>query len=147
MNLIHYLLLAINPFLGFLTSLFRFDRSSTRNVLWIFTAIYGYTFVISNDTMDANRREGWYELITGQNLGWFETLKYFYIDNENATDFIEPLIYSISAQFFPTFNGLMLVLGAIFGYFYGSNIVSVYNIYRSGRNNFLSILNIKSSPI
>ena len=146
MNVVHYLTLAINPFLGFIASLFRYDKKSTKVILWLFTMIYGYTFVISNETMDANRRKGWYELITGQNLSWFETLKYFYIDNDNATDFIEPLIYSVTAQVFPTFNGLMLVLGCIFGFFYGRNIDFVYRVFNFKQSNPFAILFLACFP-
>ena len=68
-----YFLFLIWPFLSILIALYEYRQKWSKNVIWLFVAFFGYTFVISNDTMDANRyRDQFIEVSTTDNGTIFE---------------------------------------------------------------------------
>jgi len=118
------------PFGAVLASLRFYNAQITKNIIWLFVIFYGYTFVLSNDTMDANRIKEKFEYIYFNNFSFSGLLQYFLLDNEDSTDIVQPIIFYFVSKFTTNFYILMAVLGAIFGYFYSRNFC--YILDRSG---------------
>lgn len=117
-----FILFLIWPFGGTIASLGAYNTKWTKNILWLFVIFYGYTFVLSNDTMDANRIKEKFEIIVNGNFTFGGLLRYYFLDNADGVDIIQPIIFYFVSKLTSNFYALMAVLGAIFGYFYSRNI-------------------------
>lgn len=122
MGLFYLLSFIIWPLGSLISSFLKYSAKWTKNIVWAFVVFYGYTFVLSNDTMDANRLLSRFEIAIqykGNLQAYFFQL--FVFDNDNV-NFIEPFIHYIVALFTDNFQILMAVLGMIYGFFYSRNI-------------------------
>ena len=122
MGFFYLLFFCIWPFGALILSFIKYSKKWTKNLIWAFVVFYGYTFVISNDTMDANRLLTRFETAVqfkGDIHAYFLNL---FILTEGNINFLEPFIHYLVALFTDNFQILMAVFGLIFGYFYSRNI-------------------------
>lgn len=133
MGLFYLLFFCIWPFGALILSFIKYSKKWTKNLIWAFVVFYGYTFVISNDTMDANRLLARFETAI-QFKGDIHT--YFlrlFVLTEGNINFIEPFIHYLVALFTDNFQILMAVFGLIFGYFYSRNICYLIDYIKPSR--------------
>lgn len=103
-------------------SLVNYNAKWTKNILWLFIIFYGYTFVLSNDTMDANRIKEKFDTLAYFNFNFNDFISYYFIENSNAIDILQPVIFYVTSKFTSDFNILMAILAAILGFFYSRNL-------------------------
>ncbi len=106
------------PFLSIFFAFGNYKESWAKNVFWFFVAFFGYTMVISNSEIDANRLVADFE---------------FYKDNVQSLDDLFDILKTQPDFFIQTYNYFitrivenvriyLLSLALIFGYFYSRNI-------------------------
>ena len=116
-----YFLFLIWPFLSILIALYEYRQKWSKNVIWLFVAFFGYTFVISNDTMDANRyRDQFTEVSTTDNGTIFE--KNIYAEESANVDILKPLLDKVVSSFTTNYKILFMFYGLIFGYFFSRSL-------------------------
>lgn len=133
MGFFYLLFFCIWPFGALILSFIKYSKKWTKNLIWAFVVFYGYTFVISNDTMDANRLLTRFETAVqfkGDIHAYFLNL---FILTEGNINFLEPFIHYLVALFTDNFQILMAVFGLIFGYFYSRNICYIINYIKPSR--------------
>lgn len=122
MGAISLIVFLVWPFGALLFSLKNYSKNWTKNIIWAFVVFYGFTFVLSNDTMDANRLKEKFEFFKYADFNLVEVVKYFFINNEEGVDVIQPIILYVTSLFTQDFQVLMATLAFILGFFYSRNI-------------------------
>src|SRR5690606_23903119 len=117
MGLIYLIIFSIWPLGGIFFSLKNYSKKWTKNIIWLFVIFYGYTFIIGNETMDANRIKQKFEVFTNLNLNFNEFLSYYIIENANTVDLLQPFVFYLTSKFTDRFDILMAILALIFGFF------------------------------
>lgn len=116
-----YLLFLVWPFLSIFFALREYRQNWAKNVLWLFVAFFGYTFVISNDSMDANRyRDQFIEKTETVHGTVFE--KNMYAEDAQAVDLLKPFLDSVVSTFTDNYRILFMFYGLIFGYFFSRSL-------------------------
>ncbi|GAB3203707.1 hypothetical protein GCM10027293_34930 [Pontibacter aydingkolensis] len=90
--------------------------------MWLFVAFYGYTFVISNEGMDANRYRDQLILMGQSELSFDNFTSLLYSEETKYVDILQPLISFTVSLFTTDYKILFLVFAIIFGFFYSRNI-------------------------
>jgi hypothetical protein len=91
-------------------------------VLWLFVAFYGYSMVISDEGMDANRYRDIFIALAHDNNVTQNFIGTLYTEDTSYVDAIQPLITYIVSRFTDNPRILFAVFGLIFGFFYSRNI-------------------------
>lgn len=120
-------LFLIWPFGVTIFSFLKYNKKWSKNIVWGFVIFYSFLFVLSNDTMDANRLLSKFEFFQFNNYSFGQVIDYFYLENEDGVDIIQPIILYLIAKVTDNFQILMGVLGIILGYFYSRNIDFIYS--------------------
>jgi len=115
-------LFLIHPVSALILAFLNYKSSYAKNFLWIFVAYYGFTMVISDVEMDANRyRDSFIALaespVTAQNF-----ISLLYQEDANFVDAVQPLITFLVSIFTNDYRVLFAIFGLVFGYFYSRNI-------------------------
>ena len=139
MGILSLIFFMIWPFGALLFSFKNYSTKWTKNIIWLFVIFYGYTFVLFNDTMDANRLQLKFDFFQYTNFDLARVIEYFFLHNEEGVDIIQPVILYLTSIFSHDFQVLMAVLAFIFGFFYSRNIcylldrsegkISIYNYW------------------
>jgi len=75
-NIIAYATAVVWPFFALVFAMINYRSVFSKNVLWFFCAFFGYTFIISNPEMDANRYKTFLERSYAKNdMPYFDALK------------------------------------------------------------------------
>lgn len=122
MGLIYLISFIIWPFASLFFAFKKYSIKWSKNILWAFVVFYGYTFVLSNDTMDANRLKSKFEFFEYNYLNITGVINYFFLYNEDGVDILQPIILYLTSLISSDFQVLMGVLALIFGFFYSRNI-------------------------
>lgn len=133
MKIVTAIMFLISPLFSVLYFFRRYNSVITKNLIWVFIVFYGFTFVISNDTMDANRLLSRFELalqFKGDIWGYYFRL---FVFGDNKVNFIEPFITYLVALITNSFQVLMAVYSLIFGYFYSRNICYLLEYSRKSK--------------
>src|SRR5690606_22641678 len=120
------------PFGAVVYSIKNYKGLATKNVVWLFVIYYGFNFVLSNDTMDANRLKDKFEVFLNADFGFFEVIKVFYLNRKDGVDIIQQIVLYLAAKITDDFYILMGLLGGIFGFFYSRNIGYLFD-YAGGK--------------
>lgn len=113
----------ISPFLALLSAIYNYRSRWAKNILWLFVAFYGFTFVISTGGIDANRYRDKFLFIAQNNLGLTDLVNRFsLLGDSEYTDLLQPLISTIVAYFTSDHRFLFAAFGLVFGYFYSRNL-------------------------
>lgn len=127
-----WLLFIVSPFLTLVLCLKNFRSSWFRNLVWIFTIFYGFTFVVYGDDSDAIRYR---DALTGMHqaqLSFKGIVELFYSDktDNSFVDILQPTITFLVSLFTDNLHVLFSVFGLVFGFFYSRNIAYVLDFVK-----------------
>ena len=115
-------LFVIYPFLATLLALKHYRSAFSKNVIWLFVIFFGFTFVISDPGMDANRYRDYFFDWTTTSITFSNFFQMLYSEDTNYLDIAVPLINFVLSRFTSNYHILFAVFGLIFGFFYSRNI-------------------------
>lgn len=125
-----FLVFLFSPIVALIIAIKQYKQIWAKNIVWMFSAFYGYSFVIGNSGSDINRYKARFEIHGNMKIGLTEYLNQLFDEGKN--DFLQPMISYIVSAFTSDFRIYLLVIGAVFGYFLSRNIWSVLIL---GKNN------------
>ncbi len=126
-----WVLFLIHPLTSVVTAFSNYKSSNAKNIFWLFIAFYGFTMVISDEEMDANRyREQFIEL-TKTEVTTSNFVSMLYQEESNYVDVAQPLLGFIVSRFTNDPRILFAAFGLVFGFFYSRNIW--FLLERSGK--------------
>lgn len=118
-----YFLGLLSPFVTFLVALRNFRSGWAKNVVWFFIVFYGFTFVISNESLDAARYRNELVKMYKAPIGSFADFWLLLYNKEtNYVDILQPLITFVLSRVTDNPHILFAVFGLIFGFFYTRNV-------------------------
>ena len=117
-----WMIFLLNPFSAVVVALNNYREAYAKNIIWLFVAYYGFTIVISNEGMDANRYRDFFISLSYSNLDLKGILDLAYQDGSNILDVAQLLISFAVSKFTSDPRVLFAVFGLVFGYFYSRNI-------------------------
>jgi len=115
-------LFILSPILSLFFALKNFRYASAKNIVWAFTVFYGFTFVISNEGMDANRYRDQFLDFTKVSLTFSQFTETLYDVESKSVDVLNPAIQYLVSRFTDNPRFLFAAYGLIFGFFYSRNI-------------------------
>ncbi len=136
------LLFLLWPFASLVNAISHYKRPSSRNVVWLFGAFLGFTFVLSSTGIDAYRIAERLELLKNSDIN-FQTFSTLLYSEEGYADVFVPLTTYLVSLFSFDYRVLFLIFGLVFGYFYSRNIWFLID-RKEQRFNSFSILLILS---
>ena len=132
-----YLAAFVWPFFGLFFAMFNFKASYAKNLLWIFCAFFGYTFIIASEGIDANWYRSYLErMYNRNNEPYFDLLiEPFLSANRTNTsvDVFSHIITTSVSRFTNDFRILYGIVGFVFGYFYSRILFFVVNHLKYGK--------------
>lgn len=117
----------ISPFISLLVAIKSYRSPWAKNVIWFFVAFYGYTLVISNEEMDANRYREWFYEMGQANISIENFHTIIYNEYTNNVDVLQPLLTFLVSRFTSNPQILFFAFALVFGYFYSRNIWLILN--------------------
>lgn len=136
----HLLYFLLWPFFTTLYYLKNFRKPAAKNVMWLFIIFYGFTWAIGveSQTSDINSYVNDIPLLHKLNLNLNGILAYYYSSGE--IDILRTVLAYIVSYF--TGNGyyLIIIYGAIFGYFYSRNMWYILDRLKGRTKFFTKIL-------
>ena len=136
------LFLLIQPFAGVLVALKHYRESWSKNMIWFFIAFYGFTLVISNTAIDANRVRDALSVWHHTRMNFSNFTELFFSESSGFIDFVQPLSMFIVSRFTDNHNILFGFYGLIFGFFYSRNIWYLFDHLKEN-DRFFNLLLIK----
>lgn len=120
-----YILLVflLSPILAVFFSIRRYKEVWAKNIVWLFSAFYGFTFVIGNSGSDINRYKERFDMLVDMQMSFKEYLEL--LRKENATDFLQPMLSYFTSLITSDFRIWVMLSGVIFGFFFSRNIWNV----------------------
>jgi len=119
-------LFLIWPFLSIFFAFRNYHELWAKNIVWLFVAFFGYTMVISNADIDANRyRDQFIEISDGGEQT--NLVKGLYAEDTGYVDILKPLLDNLVSLFTNNYKILFLVYGLIFGFFFSRNLWLLLN--------------------
>lgn len=122
-----YVTFLVWPIFSLIYALVNYRSAYSKNIVWLFCAFFGYTFIISNPDMDANRYKDW--LVKAHknyayDYNYIDQLKEPYLNKGiySGTDIYSHFLTTTVALFTKDFRILFAIVGLIYGYFYSRNI-------------------------
>lgn len=126
-----YILFWIWPLFSLIFALVNYRSSFAKNIVWFFSAFFGFTFVISNEGMDANRYRDYLIEYHHSEMDFSQFWSGLQAGTIGRGDYYEPLLSFFVSRFTDDYRFLFAIFGLIFGYFYSRNIW--YLIEKSGK--------------
>ncbi|MDD3080048.1 MAG: EpsG family protein [Paludibacter sp.] len=121
----------LQPFIGLLASLKYYKSPWVKNILWFFVVFYGFTLVISNSGIDANRIRDSLLIWHNTAMSFSNLVSLFYSESSTYLDVVQPTIMFLVSRLTSNYHVIFAVYGLVFGYFYSRNIW--YILDRSGK--------------
>ena len=119
------ILFIIWPFLGLLAACGQFQNRKTRFICVLFGALFGYTFVVGNESIDSYRyvvEFQYYAKYVNDWAYWFELSSHNY-----GVQFFVPLMNSIVSLFTDNYHLLYAIYGMLFSYFMTKTVGILYD--------------------
>lgn len=126
-NLVYILLLFLfSPIIAVYISIINYKATWSKNIVWLFCAYYGFTFVIGNTGSDINR----YKSIFEKHCNMDASINDFFVSllRGDNLDFIQPMLSYITSIFTVNFHVFVMIVGLIFGFFLSRNIWNVLSL-------------------
>ena len=117
-----WVLFLINPFSASIIAFVNYRESFAKNIIWLFVAYYGFTMVISDEGMDANRYRDNFVTLASSKTSARDFVDLLYQEGSNYVDAAQPLITFFVSRLTQDPRILFAVFGLVFGYFYSRNI-------------------------
>jgi hypothetical protein len=127
-NIYVYIVFLLSPLFALILSINNFRQSWSKNIVWLYTAFFGFTFVIGNIHSDVNRyRDQFREMVIAEKsvAVFFSNL---FKESGGTPDYIQPTIFYILSKFTEDFRIVLGVFGLIFGYFFAKNIWNILEL-------------------
>ena len=124
-KLFQYILFLIWPIASFFRAINMYHKPWAKNVVWLFVAFYGFTFLASGegvDSLDYMRRLA--EMHQQQTD--FSTVVNSLYTIGGETDLFAPFLLFIVSRFTENPRILFLIIGLVFGFFYSRNLAIVH---------------------
>lgn len=131
------------PFFALLHALLNYRLRFAKNILWLFCAFFGYTFIISNPDMDANRYKTHLERAYAQyDIPYWDALKEPFVGKGiySGTDIYSHFITITVGRWTDDFRIFFAIIGLVFGYFFSRNIFYILEKMPDKKIRFLSLL-------
>lgn len=138
-RLFQYVLFFIWPIASFFRAIKWHEKPWAKNVVWLFVAFYGFTFLVNRDTVDAlDYMKDLAEMHNHQTD--FSTIidSLYIIGGEK--DLFAPFLLFILSRFTDDPRILFLIVGLIFGYFYSRNLAMIQQQIRVQTKGYIFIL-------
>ncbi|MBK8502220.1 MAG: hypothetical protein IPL46_08435 [Saprospiraceae bacterium] len=87
-----YLLFLIWPFFSVIYAVVNYRSPWAKNIIWLFSGFFGFTFVISNEGMDANSYRSYLEYLYESDITFSEYFVGVYQGIYSRGDYLEPAI-------------------------------------------------------
>lgn len=118
-----YVLYALSPLLSLFFAFKNIRCTWSKNLIWLFTIFYGFTFYIASDSgSDAVRYKDTLLEMSRSDLTLESLLGLFYSGDSQYIDIAQPLVTFIVARFTDNYQILFAVFGFFYGYLYSRNI-------------------------
>ena len=117
-----WILFFINPFSATIIAFVNYRSAFAKNILWLFVVYYGFTIVISDEGMDANRYRNNFIALTSNKISAKDFVDLLYQEETEYVDVAQPLITFFVSRLTKDPRILFAVFGLVFGYFYSRNI-------------------------
>jgi len=119
------LIFLLSPLLAVVVAAKQYREVWAKNIVWLFAAYYGFTFVIGNQESDVNRYKVTFEELAAKRLGLGQFIDSLF--TESKLDFLHPIINYVVSLFSNNFRVALLTYGIIMGFFLSRNIWNVIN--------------------
>lgn len=100
----------------------RYREPWAKNILWLFSCFFGYTFIISGQMDSVRYTERLVQVAQLKFATMSEFVSMIYGPDSGYPDMIEPLITFTLSRFTSDGHILMAVFGLVFGFFYSRNL-------------------------
>lgn len=126
------LLFLVWPFGAFLLAIKDYQKPYARHIVWLFTIYLGYTFVIGNNMIDANRTVDDFIVWHNARYSFSEFFTYLWTNIDRLKDFYLPVVNYTVSRFTGDSQILFATLGLAYGFFYSNNIWYVIDRIKGG---------------
>lgn len=118
-----YVVFFLMPVVALVSAIRNYRAAIAKNIVWMFTVYYGFTFVISSENLDSSRyRDELLKWNTSSVTDFPEFIALLYSSEAKYVDILQPLVTFILSRFTDDYRVLFAFFGLIFGYFYSRNI-------------------------
>lgn len=117
-----YITFLFLPILSFFIAIKNYRQMWSKNVVWAFTAFYGYHFASPNEGADINRYIEKFHEYTNDNYTIGNFIVSMYSAGSTTLDVLEPLTSYLLGRITTNHHLLLLIYGIIFGYFFSRNL-------------------------
>ena len=138
-RLFQYVLFFIWPIASFFRAINRYHKPWAKNVVWLFVAFYGFTFLASGegvDSLDYMRRLA--EMHQQQTD--FSTVVNSLYTIGGETDLFAPFLLFLLSRFTDDPRILFLMIGLVFGFFYSRNLAIIHQQIDTQMRGYLLLL-------
>ena len=115
-------LFLLNPFATALLAFLNYRKAYAKNIIWLFVAYYGFTLVVSNEGMDANRYRDFFISLSYTDFDFQNIGDLLYQEGSSFLDPAQLVISFLVSRFTSDPRFLFAVFGLVFGYFYSRNV-------------------------
>lgn len=127
----HWILFFVWPLGALMNAISNGRQPWAKNILWAFIIFFGFTFVIPNDGVDANRyRDNLVNMHSQRDLSWSGFIGLLYVEGTNFLDVFQPLITFFISRFTDSQRVLFSVFGLVFGFFYSRNLAMIMEQFK-----------------
>ncbi len=112
-----YLFFIFWPFGTLLYAIKNYREVWARNIAWLYTAYFGFTFVIPSSGADASRYAGALRMMSGSSFGLKDLFSSYMSEDSGVLDIAQRLVTFIVAKFTVDYRFLFAVFGVFMGYF------------------------------
>jgi len=126
-----YIVFFLLPVAALISAIRNFRVPAAKNILWFFTVFYGFTFVISSDSLDSSRYRGeLLKLYDSPVTSFGQFISLLYSNEAEYVDVLQPVVTFVLSRFTNDYRILFATFGLIFGYFYSRNIWTLLSFAR-----------------
>ncbi|MBU1568736.1 MAG: EpsG family protein [Proteobacteria bacterium] len=129
-----YLLFLIWPFAAFLVALRHYHLKVSRNIIYLFLVLYGFTFVFASEGLDSYRYAGKLKQAAALPFTAFWDIVGGIYADDTSVDIVEPFIRFLVSRITDHPSLLFAVFALVFGYFYLHIINLLYDRFRKSHN-------------
>lgn len=113
----YYFLFFIWPFLGLLIAFQYFRCKWAKNLIWLYTIYFGFTFVIPNNEVDASRYRDALIMMRDTNFSLEILFSSYFSADSGMLDIAQRLLTFIISRFTDDYRFLFAAFGLFLGYF------------------------------
>jgi uncharacterized membrane protein len=117
-----YVLFFVWPLFSVIYAISNWRMPWAKNITWLYCCFFGFTFVISNEAIDANRYSDSLSKLHKSGIGFIEYFDKVKEGLFGRGDYLEPMLRYLVAIFTDDYRVLFAVFGLIMGYFFSRNI-------------------------